>query len=103
MKEITSLEKLKNVIDSNHNPIIIDFYAPWCGPCKKIAPVFQKLSDENLNVIFIKVNTDEAEVIAEYFQIKALPTFIGIKDKKIIKHSTGGNETVLKDIIKALV
>jgi len=103
MKEITSLEKLKNIIDSNNNSIIIDFYAPWCGPCKKIAPVFQKLSEENANVIFIKVDIDEAEAIAEYFQIKALPTFIGIKDKKIVKHCTGGNETILKDILKTLL
>ncbi len=102
MKEITSLVELKNVIDSKESSILIDFYAPWCGPCKKIAPLFQKLSVENSDVLFLKVDVDEAEAIAEYFQVKALPTFIGIKNGKIIKHSTGGNEVVLNDILKAI-
>lgn len=102
MKEIKSFAELKSIIDSNESSIIIDFYADWCGPCKKIAPIFQKLSLENPDILFLKINVDEDETISENFQVKALPTFIGIKDKKIVKHSTGGNELLLKEIVKAI-
>ena len=102
MKEITSLTELKKILDSKESSILIDFTASWCGPCKKIAPIFQKLSIENSDVLFLKVDVDEAEAIAEYFQVKALPTFIGIKNGKIIKHSTGGTENLLKDILKSI-
>ena len=102
MKEIVSLDELKKIIDLKESPVLIDFHASWCGPCKRIAPVFQKLSEDNIDVLFLKVDVDEAEEIAEYFQVKSLPTFIGIKDGKIIKLSIGGNETILKDIIKSI-
>lgn len=60
-KEITDLEEFKNAINQD-KLVLVDFWAEWCGPCRTIAPVFEKLSNEHPNTEFIKVNVDNAEV-----------------------------------------
>lgn len=99
MKEINDFDTLRTLIETG-KPLILDFYASWCGPCKRIAPFFEKMSHEYSSVEFIKVNVDEAEKIAEYFSITAMPTFIGIKNKAVVKVLNGANEKVIIDILK---
>lgn len=99
MKEINDFNELRELMETGKS-IIIDFYANWCGPCKRIAPFFQKMSHEYPTVNFIKVNVDEAEKIAEYFSITAMPTFIGIKNKAVVKVLTGANEKAIIDMLK---
>jgi thioredoxin len=79
--------------------IIIDFYADWCGPCKKVAPIFLDLSDKFKDIVFLKVNVDEAEEIASGFEVTSLPTFIFLNKGNIYNRIEGAN---LNEVINTL-
>ena len=76
-------ENFEDVI--NKNPmIIIDFWAPWCGPCKNFGPVFEAISDKYPDIVFAKVNTEEQQEIGGMFQIRSIPTLMIFRDQIII-------------------
>ena len=62
--------------------VVIDFFATWCGPCKMIAPKIVEMDAEMNNVVFLKVDVDEAEDAAQEYNIQAMPTFLFIKNKQ---------------------
>jgi len=74
----------------NGNPIvIIDFWAPWCGPCRGFAPVFEKASESHPDVVFAKVNSDEQQELAGAFNIRSIPTLMVFREKVILFHQAG--------------
>ena len=74
----------------NGNPIvIIDFWAPWCGPCRGFAPVFEKASDAHPDVVFAKVNSDEQQELAGAFNIRSIPTLMVFREKVILFQQAG--------------
>ena len=79
--------------------VVLDFFADWCGPCQRIAPSFAKLTDEFPSVSFLKVNVDESEELSNSFSISALPTFVFLKDGRVIHTVEGAN---LKEVVNKL-
>ena len=64
--------------------VIVDFWAPWCGPCRSFAPIFEKVSEDHQDVVFAKVNTEDEQQIAAHFQIRSIPTLMIFRDQIII-------------------
>ena len=61
---------------SENETVLVDFWAPWCGPCRQFAPVFDKMSEEHPDIVFAKVNTEEEQELAGHFNIRSIPTLM---------------------------
>ena len=82
------------------NPLVlVDFYATWCGPCKKIAPKIESLSEEHEDVKFLKVNVDEADTLASRLNISSLPTFVLYKNKEEHGRVVGAHLDAVKGLV----
>lgn len=83
---------------ANGKPVLIDFYAPWCGPCKKMAPSLEKLAKENPSVKILKVNTDDNQELARMYKVEEIPTLVSMKQGKVIGRNIGfqSDETLAK-------
>ena len=74
---------------NEHSMVIVDFWAPWCGPCRGFAPVYEKASETHKDVVFAKVNTDEQQELAGAFQIRSIPTLMVFREKVILFQQAG--------------
>jgi thioredoxin 1 len=72
-------------------PVVIDFFAHWCGPCKRIAPFFEQLADEYVGVTFLKVDVDESGELVNLFDISAMPTFVFLKNGQVVLKVEGAD------------
>ncbi len=70
-------------------PVIVDFWATWCGPCQFMLPIFTRIAKKYKNVRFARVNVDDAQGISQRYQVYAIPTFLVFKDGKMVDKAVG--------------
>ncbi len=75
IKHVTDGDFQAEVLENEH-PVLVDFWAPWCGPCRVVAPVLEEIADERENLRIVKVNIDENQQTAMNYQILAIPTMV---------------------------
>jgi thioredoxin 1 len=81
-------ENFESVVTGNAT-VIVDFWAPWCGPCRAFAPTFEKVSESHPDAVFAKVNTEDEQEIAAHFNIRSIPTLMVFRDQVVVFSQPG--------------
>ena len=85
--ELTKENFEQTVTDNDF--VVVDFWAPWCGPCQGFAPVYEQVSEKHPDIVFSKVNTEDERDLASYFQIRSIPTLMIFREKVVIFSQPG--------------
>lgn len=88
MKEIENIQQFAELVKQN-KPILLDFYADWCGPCQTLLPIVDDLAKENEDFEIVKINVDNNQELASQFQVRSIPALFFIKDKTVVDRVQG--------------
>ena len=99
--ELTEETLEKTVVENDI--VIIDFWAPWCGPCKSFGPIYEEVSEKHPDIVFAKVNTEDEQAIAAHFQIRSIPTLMIFREQVVLFSEAGmlpaaGLEQVIEQV-----
>ena len=93
-------DNFDSIVNQNEKPVLVDFWAPWCGPCQMIGPIIEEIAAERSDIIVGKINVDEEMELARQFRIVSIPTIIVLKNGEKVVTSIGYKPK--EDILKLL-
>ncbi len=85
---------------TDNDIVVVDFWAPWCGPCKSFAPIYETVSEKHKDVVFAKINTEDQQELGASFNIRSIPTLMLFREKIVIFSQAGAlPESALEEIL----
>ena len=100
MEVIISKENFESEVLKSDKPVLVDFWATWCGPCAMLAPIIKEIADENPDIKVCKADVDENMELAQQYKISVVPTILAFKDGKLVNQLSGAES---KDQILAML
>jgi len=88
LPEVSQSTFQNEVLDAE-KPVLVDFWAPWCGPCRMLAPIVEKVAEKNAGVKFVKLNTDENPTLAGQYHVSGIPCLILFKGGQVVDRIVG--------------
>ena len=103
MLQITA-ENFESEVTNSDKPVVLDFWASWCGPCRMFAPTFEQVGEEMADTVkFAKVNVDEQEELARRFRVMSIPMLVVLKEGQPVKKTIGAlGEEELRDFLREI-
>ncbi|MBP3339382.1 MAG: thioredoxin [Lachnospiraceae bacterium] len=96
-----NINNFDNEVLNADKPVLVDFWASWCGPCRMVSPIVDEIANENTDIKVCKVNVDDNQELAEKYNVMSIPTLIVFKDGKIINQMVGAKpKNQILDMIK---
>ena len=91
-------ENFENEVIKSHKPVLVDFNADWCGPCKMLAPVLEEIAGSRDDVKIVSINVDDEDILAENYGVSSIPCLVVVRDGKEVRRSIGfrGKDAVLE-------
>ena len=82
-------ENFHREVMESEKPVLLDFWAPWCGPCRMVVPIIDQIADEHPELKVAKINVDEESELAQQFRVMSIPALFVLKDGKVVNQSVG--------------
>ena len=99
---VTNINKnnFQNEVLNSEKPVLLDFWAPWCGPCRMVSPIVDEIAEERKDILVGKVNVDEEMELAAQFQVMSIPTLVVLRNGQVVSRTVGARP---KDAILSLL
>lgn len=101
MSMVITKENFEQEVLNSEIPVLLDFWAAWCGPCRMVAPILDEIANEHPEIKVGKINVDEQRELAAQFNVLSIPTLVVMKGGKIVNQSTGARpKEAILDLLK---